>query len=387
MAHSAMGRLLSGQRTLDSLRQSVSSLTQTRAMGTTSKVLPFKPTQVEELNQALHRFREELFIPFSLPGPQRKTMFKQSNAQRLLDEPITVDISENEQYTLKPLNKGEMPKRKDAVKVLDLMERNNTWENLFPFTVGLETANRNFKPEQWERIIAALGKNDKLHLAISCARYAKRTGLRLNNMDVVRRLFFEIHRTAQMADFEDKTTTNALSLAHQAVNLMEQNPEHAVKDASRDPKRQPFVIGTLLELAASRALLELNTVQGTEQVLMYARRLLACWPLGKFKFDPEHQDPQSMDTRLMEEVIVWNGLNMAIKVPGVAPAKDVYAQVKQRKQDIEGLIKKRLGSLSREEAEKKSLPGYRQAVVFFKDSLPKPEAGKAETPKAEASEP
>lgn len=314
-------------------------------------------------------------------------MFKQSNAQRLLDEPITVDISENEQYTLKPLNKGEMPKRKDAVKVLDLMERNNTWENLFPFTVGLETANRNFKPDQWERIIAALGKDDKLHLAISCARYAKRTGLRLNDMDVVRRLFFEIHRTAQMADFEDKTTTNALSLAHQAVNLMEQNPEHEVKDALRDPKRQPFVIGTLLELAASRA-------GGTEQVLMYARRLLACWPLGKFTFDPEHQDPQSIDTRLMEEIIVWNGLNMAIKVPGVAPAKDVYPQLKQRKQDIEALIKKRLGSLSREEAEKKSLSGYRQAVVFFKDFLPKPkapmetftqpEAGKVETHKAEA---
>jgi hypothetical protein len=323
-------------------------------------------------------------------------MFKQSNAQRLLDEPITVEINENEHYTLKPLNKGEMPKRKDAVKVLDLMERNNTWENLFPFTVGLETANRNFKPDQWERIIAALGKHDKLHLAISCARYAKRTGLRLNDMDVVRRLFFEIHCTAQMADFEDKKTTNALSLAHQAVNLMEQNPEHAVKDASRDPKRQPFVIGLLLELAASRAMLDLNAVGGTEQVLTYARRLLACWPLGKFTFDPEHQDPQSIDTRLMEEIIVWNGLNMAVKVPGVAPAKDVYAQLKQRKQDIEVLIKKRLGSLSREEAEKKSLPGYRQAVVLFKDSLPKPkapketptqpEAGKVETPKAEASD-
>jgi len=318
-------------------------------------------------------------------------MFKQSNAQRLLDEPITVDINEKEQYTLKPLNKGELPKRKDAAKVLDLMELNKAWDNLFPFTVGLETANRNFKPDQWERIIGALGKDDKLHLAVSCARYAKRTGLCLNDMGVVRRLFFEIHCTAQMAAFEGQKTTDMLVLAHQAVNLMEQNPEHAVKDASRDPKRQPFVIGTLLELAASRAMLDLNAVGGSEQVLTYARRLLACWPLGKFTFDPEHQDLQSIDTRLMEEIPVWNGLNMAMKVPGVAPAKDVFGQLKQRKHEVEGLIKKRLGGLSREEAEKKSLPGYRQAVVFFQDSLPSPKPGspkaaEVETPRTEASD-
>ncbi|KAJ6186036.1 hypothetical protein N7519_007337 [Penicillium mononematosum] len=306
MAQFAMSRLFR-QSTTSSVRQSVLRPMQARSYGSNAGDRNSDPNLhlniLPELDEALERFRNELFIPLALPKRQRKSVFREKYATQLQNEPITVKISETEEFTLTPKTRHDLPSKKDALEVLKMMVAAKNFSNLFPYLSALRMSNYAINSDR---------DAGKLSTIIECARQSQRTGLSLGNKNVARRLFFELHRTAAKADFKGIPTVKALRLAREAASLMDA-PEHSVQDIQDDPKHQPFVIGTLLELSAACA-----QIQEADIALVrgYAQKLDAAWSRGNFKNDAA----TGFETieRLEENLAIYNGMRLALGLPKAA---------------------------------------------------------------------
>ncbi|CAG8895803.1 unnamed protein product [Penicillium egyptiacum] len=305
MAQFAMSRLFR-QSTTSSVRQSILRPTQARSYGSNAAIPTFTSTSSPELDEALERFRNELFIPLALPKRQRKSVFREKYATQLQNEPITVKISETEEFTLTPKKHHDLPSKKDALEVLKMMVANQDFSNLFPYLSGLRMSNYAINSDRWEYIIRKTSDANKLSTIIACARQSQRTGLTLGNKNIARRLFFELHKTAAKADFKRRETFWALKLAREAASLMDA-AEHSVRNIQEDPKHQPFVIGTLLELSAACAKIDETY---TPSLCGYAQKLDAAWSRGNFKDDAATGFENIK--RLEENLAVYNGMRLAL---------------------------------------------------------------------------
>ncbi|KAI9930072.1 hypothetical protein ASPWEDRAFT_147632 [Aspergillus wentii DTO 134E9] len=326
MAQSAVGRLFRCQNS-NTLRQSIGALTQRRAYSKNA-IPTFPPTSSSELDQALNRFREELFVPFGLTTQQRNLMSRQKYADRLEEEPVTVAIGENDEpFTLRPMDPQSRPTNRDMVDTISLMKTPQDWQNILPFLAGLRMSHRVLKSDRWEWLVRKAGQADALGVLLECAKRSDITGFRLNHAGIVQSFFFELHRKAQRGEFKDPAVTKALSLAKQAIILME-TPEHIERDVKLDPKRKPYVIGTLLELSAARAVNELGGNDEGGHVRAYAQRLLATWSLGNFSRDAKTW--VNADQMLQENIPIYNGMKLALQVKEVSQDKTISSGLKTR---------------------------------------------------------
>ncbi|KAJ5775507.1 uncharacterized protein N7511_000518 [Penicillium nucicola] len=336
MAQTAVGRLFR-QSTTSSISQSVLRPSQVRSFGNKAAIPTFTPTAIPKLDQALDRFRQDLFIPLGLPKRQRKSVFKPKYAQALEHDPITVKISENEEFTLTPKNKHELPSKKDAMEVLHMMVETRDFSNLFPFISGLRMSNYTISTDRWEYIIRKAARTGNLAAVIECANQYSRTGLSLGNMNIARRLFYELHHNASRRHFQDRTTVNALKLAERAASLMER-PEHSVRgDSANDPKQQPFVIGTLLELSVA---CNVDDTSLTTKVVNYSKALKANWGLGKF--EDEYTTPAEKQFRAEENLAIVNAVRMGNLVSRPNPS---LVSLMPRAEALEAVLAEQLKSV------------------------------------------
>ncbi|PWY96380.1 hypothetical protein BO94DRAFT_619516 [Aspergillus sclerotioniger CBS 115572] len=360
MAQNAVGRLFRSQQSATTtLRQSVGSITQTR--GISRHAVPtFTPTSSPELDQALTRFREELFIPFGLGQQQRRLMFRQKYADQLEQEPVTANLGE-EEFLLRPMDPQSRPTKKEAVEVISMMKNTTDWKNLVPLLSGLRMSNRLVKSGRLEWIVRKAAEANALGVVLECAKQVERTGLRLNDVGFVQRLFFELHRKAQKAEFQGPEVAKALSIATQLVGLMER-PGHVEHDVMKDPKRRPFVIGTLLELSAARALSEFGGKDVDGNVRIYSQRLLGSWSLGNF--NSETADWVSVDKMLQENIPIYNGMKLALQVHGILNEKAVAPAMKNRLNELNQLFTNQLKSVP-EKVQQKPTVGLVQAQLLY----------------------
>ncbi|OJJ83125.1 uncharacterized protein ASPGLDRAFT_173632 [Aspergillus glaucus CBS 516.65] len=366
MAQRAVGRLFRGQSS-GSLRPSVGSFTQRRNYSRDA-IPTFPPSSSPELDQALNRFREELFVPFGLNEQQRRLMFRHKYADILDEEPVTVNIGkDDEPFLLRPMDPMMRPANKEAIDTIALMKTPKDFQNLVPFLTGLRMSHRHIKYGRWEWVIRRANQADALGVILECAKQADKTGLYLKRNALVQRLFFELHRRAQREEFQDPALSKALRLATQAITLME-SPEHTQMDPEEDPKRKPFMVGVLLELHAARAL---NLLEGKDEgnsVRSYALRLLGTWSNGNFK-NPAKTWPE-VDLRLQEIVPIYNGLKLALQVLETAGDKSLYNDLKGRMNELNMVIarsKQMAPENVKQRLEQQPTTGYEQAVLLHQD--------------------
>lgn len=289
-------------------------------------------------------------------------MFRQKYAERLDEEPITVSIGQDETFILRPMDPFRRPSKSEVRDVLALMKTRQDWQNIIPFLQGLRIARFKLDSDQWEKIIRKAGEADALGIIIECAKQSDRTGLHLNHIGVVRRLFSSIHRNALLADFEEQATRKALRLANQTLTLMEA-PEHAVREVERDPKRQPAVIGVLLGLSAVRAVNHCGGSDADGLVRKYAERLLATWSLGKFTTDSKRW--ADLDRKLLETASIHHAIKLALQVNGIAANKSIGGPLKARRQEI-GKVVQELQARAPQEVKEKPTVGYAQSLQLGK---------------------
>lgn len=249
---------------------------------------------------------------------QQKSVFKPKYAKQLEHEPIVVKISETEEYTLTPKKRHELPTKKEAMEVLHLMVSTGEFSNLPAFLAGLKMSGYSVSSNRWEYIIRKASYAGKLSIIAEVARRGPATGLSLADKNVARVLFFELHQTAARANFEGEQTAQALKLAEDFAFIMN-SAHHSTNDVNTDPKCQPFVIGTLLELAAAKTLdkkapsqkdLPLSAKSGP-RVRDYARKLDASWSLNTR--DTKTNGLPELVTRIQENLATYNGMVLAMK--------------------------------------------------------------------------
>ncbi|KAJ5177149.1 uncharacterized protein N7482_003026 [Penicillium canariense] len=344
MAQFTMGSFI---RWSSSMRQSVTS--QTRSYASKSAIPTFAPTSSPELDQLLNRFRQDRFIPSGLPNQQRRNTFKEKHKQRLEEEPITVAISETEDFTLRPMTINELPTKSDAYEVLRLIAVNNEWKALVPFLSGLYMSNLRLSNNRLEQLVRKASDAGKLPIIMECIRQSHRTGFYLRDLGVVKRLFFDIHVLAQNGDFKGVAVTKALNMAKQAVDLMNQYAATHSSSVKADiPQNQPFVIGTLLELSAARAISDFGGKDQANEVLSYARKLVAAWPIFQEQSKKAVADDfPSARARAQETLAVYNGLRLSLSIHGLALDKELHASVTQCLAEAKSELEKVSGALER----------------------------------------
>ncbi|KAL1974762.1 hypothetical protein VTN31DRAFT_4966 [Thermomyces dupontii] len=347
MAQNAVGRLF---RSRSALRQSWMPFVQVRHAS--AKVPSFTPTSSPELDQALSRIRDELFIPYSLDPTQKRLVFKQKYSEKLDEEPVTVTIGD-EKIQLRPMDHQTRPRKEEIVPIIKMMKTTKDWQNVIPLLTGLREHRRFLTDGRWEWLVRMAGNANAMGIILECAKQADRTGFRLRKPGVVQRVFFELHR---MAHVGPESAAKALRLGRQMVDMMDW-PEHVNHDVNEDPKRRPFLIGGLLELYAIRAWNELGGKDADGAVQRYAERLLTNWRLGAFE---PVQDWVQTDHMLQQNVPIWSGLAKALQVDGVA----IREQLRERERQLHALISKQLDQAPQSVREKPTL-GYKQAVAVF----------------------
>lgn len=254
-------------------------------------------------------------------------MFKEKHRQRLEDEPITVAISETEDFTLRPMTINELPTKKDAYEVLRLIAANNEWKALVPFLSGLYMSNLRLSANRLAQIVRKASNAGKLSIILECIRQGTHTGFHLRDLTVVQRLFYDIHILAQNADFKGPAAIKALNMAKQAVDLMDQDAATQTSLAkAENPKHQPFVIGTLLELSAARAINEFGGKDQANEVLSYARKLVVSWPIFKEQGELAGE-VSSASERAQQIVAVYNGLRLSLSIHGLALDNSLHDSV------------------------------------------------------------
>ncbi|KAL4917970.1 hypothetical protein BDW62DRAFT_74091 [Aspergillus aurantiobrunneus] len=331
MMHNATGRLLRC-RTPSALCQS-SNLAQKRSWSATMPSL--SPTSSPELDQALNRFRDELFIPHALNVNQRNLVYRQRNANKLNGHPIIVPIGKNsESYQLRSINPFSLPSRADVIRVLTLMHDTNDWSNLVTFLTGIHNGGMTLPSERWEWLVRKASVSNGLGALLMCAQQSRSTRFSLQDIGIVERLFFALHQAGQRGNFTGTAAVKVHGLANSFTLLMEA-PEHAVRTAEKDPKRSPLVIGTLLELSAARALSE-NGTDIVPEVESYALRFLASWK--DLDLSTGGKTWPALDQLLQTLVPSYNGMKLALQLDGVANNKHIASGLKTRVNECGMLI-------------------------------------------------
>ncbi|KAJ5573469.1 uncharacterized protein N7459_007896 [Penicillium hispanicum] len=345
MAQSAMGRLIRWPST----RRSVIAFSQVRNYASKQAIPTFSGTPSPELDQALDRFRQELFIPWGLPQRQRSTMFQTKHHHRLEEEPITVNLGANEQYTLRPMTLSSLPTRSDVAHVFQLMQTTNNYTNLVPFVSGLWNSERHLSVDRWLQLVRHTAKVGKLSLIVECANRRNQTGLSLMNLEISRSIFFELHRMALNSNNRGTNVTRAFKMAKQAVDIMDgDRPRPQIPGESVNPKFQPFVIGTLLELSAARALGESAGKDEADEALNYAHKLVAAFPRREIKALPKQTNEAKVIIQWFQEMLpIQNGLRLALKVESITQDKSLRTALgsaeSQVKTAIQGQLKRAEG--------------------------------------------
>ncbi|KAI9664162.1 MAG: hypothetical protein M1831_002341 [Alyxoria varia] len=188
------------------------------------------------------------------------------------------------------------------------------WMQLLPLLNGMRAAGRKFKPWQLARIVRQAGEAGASHVVFFAAKQAHATGLYLQDIRVVREVFWtyrlkalhdslqqppqlevDVKRNWQTHTDALRNARRAFSQAEQTANLLEErhnwgeppNPDrvHNPRDLpfiSQDPRKAPEIIGVMVEIAARWAnkarMLGSNDEQmrePREYLEMYVDRLLA----------------------------------------------------------------------------------------------------------------
>ena len=273
------------------------------------------------LDTLLNTVRQTIFLPSHLPNHQRRLIYKTKNRRLLLnpDEPATVRVS-NEVFQLLPLNQmhDEPPTRQSFAKVLRFMTEagGDAWKNLPGFLEGMKAAGRRLRGWQAQRLVRVLGAEGQLGVLGECLRRVERTGLGLWEVGVVREAVWGEVGRCVLCGWGEEGVRKAAREAERVLVLLE-DPRHCSRPAkmrTKDPKSRPDVVGAVLDLVATRAVLFQDRKDEEGKVQMYAEKMLALWANAELGI--EKGNWYDANHKLMMWAPVWHGIQMARRVLG-----------------------------------------------------------------------
>jgi hypothetical protein len=243
----------------------------------------------------------------------------------LLNDPgVTVTLSDDEEIRLMPMAQREKPNKiRSLNRLADLLVQTKDaegWTNLPGFLEGLEMAREKY-PDSWiEKITRRANLVGKTGVIKLCAEMVKKTGVSLANPAVAQELMIGYHMQAAREDFAGEELEKAYKSAEQVSRMMEDKLHCAGKMeiGHRDMRKDPTVLGVLLELAAKMAV---STENGEDVHGKVAG--LVVKTLDATKDEPwTKQEPVGAEHTLSQQlttwVPLWNGMRTALDLKSIA---------------------------------------------------------------------
>lgn len=231
----------------------------TRSFTTTqrprNKALPsFQPTSNPELDALFKDFRYKHFLPATLDNQQHKLVFKWRNKNVLQENPQTVNIG-GEEFQLEYLGgRGGMPNRKKQLQhVLRLLKDAdpNDWNNLPALLRGLHMMGKDPSPRVRARIVRLATERGKFGVVLSCLNSANKHWPYTQGSRSAGGGYLGLRQVAQNGEWSEEATAKALKDANEVASQLESDAHGMGKHVGKDdPRRNPYVLGIFLELAA-----------------------------------------------------------------------------------------------------------------------------------------
>lgn len=296
----------------------------------------------------LDTIRMQIFLPSHLRQTQKRLIYRRKHWDVLKNEPITVDI-DDEDFTLQPIDRTkDVPDSWTALsKALEMLGNDvDNWRGAFVGLLeGFRDAGRRWKQWQMESLIRKAGEAGMVRFVVDAAVVGERTGVRFSDVRVVREVLWGCRTLMVRCDGD---ATVALKLAEQIAALCDEKMHRAdVSHGEIDPRTQPDSIGVLLELATS------TEKQDEDKIQKYAGRLLASLersPINGDELEAVEQELQNngkmaavADYQLMRWLPIMQGLSRAIDtlgtdMPRVQFAKEQRDMLQQRVQDLKDTL-------------------------------------------------
>ena len=282
----------------------------------------FTPTSSPELDELFLNFREKIFSPFALAQHHRDLIYKKRRHPILLNDPgVTVTLSNDEEIRLMPLEPRERPnKRKSLNRLIELLKESTDaegWTNLPAFLEGMEMAKEEL-PEAWiERLTRSANMAGKSGVIKLCAEMVKKTGATLANPAMTRELMLGYHMQAAQGQFSGEPLQKALKSAEQVSFMMEDKLHCAgtLKAGEQDMRKDPVVLGVLLELAACNVMDMNRGAEDTDgKVARLVTKTLACTKDKNWELPTKEHEISRL---LTGWVPLANGMRVALLIPDI----------------------------------------------------------------------
>ncbi|KAG5977294.1 hypothetical protein E4U55_006899 [Claviceps digitariae] len=194
----------------------------------------FTETDNAELNSILKNIQDKIILPAHLPEKQRRIVFDPKKRSFLEQNPIVIEV-EGLEHKFSPIDRF-----KDIVdskilfnKALHNMHSADDWANLSTLLAGFKKAGIKLRPDDWGKIVRKAGTTGHVFPIIECAKQSDKTGLFLNNAEVVARLLAFVNDKISNSPGEVAEVKQAVKWVDMVLELL-QRPEHAVKGQTRE---------------------------------------------------------------------------------------------------------------------------------------------------------
>ncbi|KAK3682669.1 hypothetical protein B0T22DRAFT_291600 [Podospora appendiculata] len=374
MSSRAPSSLRAGRKALEALSHPAGHA-QRRYLSSTapqsSSVVKFR-TDNPELKELLTTLREKIILPFYLPPDQRQRVFNAKYKQKLLDDPITMEVDGEELRFgyIDPLH--DLPDTKKLVtEAVGAMKTPTDFRNLPALLEGLRLAHRFVKDSVYQKMIRRAGMHGCIDVILDCVKQVKRTGLRLDNSQSINELLAFIQKEALASGWDKKETERALRRTQALVDMLEEEPLHWPTKNPKGKKvfrgfpfyRDPQILAARLHMAAAMAVKHQGGHDVDGKVAKYARELLGLWPTDKGLLELHPVEAYASDAEmrylLNRNSFLWfaspvlNGLRLAAQVVEPALAQQLLVRAKNVEEQIETAL-----------ADKDRVPGGRGEELY-----------------------
>lgn len=193
-----------------------------------------------------------MLLPLHLTPEQEKLVYKQANKAKLEAEPVEVTLGDVT-LPLEPLDRNHLPDRFNHVRdILTQSQTRDDWANVVRLLEGFENAGLHVAPRWQAMIIRRLNLAGMQSLVLQALQRVRVTGLHLTDYSILLQVLRGLHDKAAVAGWDQEETTQALRMAKQVVDLMEDKDHHAARrgSAPADHRGDPVVIALPTELTA-----------------------------------------------------------------------------------------------------------------------------------------
>lgn len=190
-------------------------------------------------------------MPSYLNVKQRKLISHRKFASQLENDPVYASIGD-EEFRLEYIDpQRDIPNTAKVVKqVFELTKEHVDWQNWLSILQGLNKS-RGVHSQWKEQFIRKAIRAGELDTVVQALKQVDRNGVSMGSREIRRELFLSLRNYAQTAGWTKEALQKTFQCARQAAELME-HPSHCGSRtvSANDPRAEPLVLGTLLELSA-----------------------------------------------------------------------------------------------------------------------------------------